>query len=188
MIETPVLVLVGVTLGGAGGAGDVDVEACDAGAEELNGAEAPGRVAGGLGTPPLGVSEGVGDDDDGLWLGEPLSQLGAGDGESLADAEGSAAPLDAPVPVESVGPAAGDPPVGVGDPVQGVPEDVVSARLGLAGITSRAPSATDPVATTPTTDAADRPRRACFGTVITPSCRLLPSNSDHAPFRAHRPP
>lgn len=148
----------------------------------------------GLGTSPLGDSEGVGDDDGvGLWLGEPLSQLGGGDGESLADAEadGSAVAPDVPdgsVLGEPVGPVDGDPSADVG-PVQGVPEGVVSAaRLGLAGITSKAPSATDPVATTPTTDAADRPRRACFGTVITPSCRLLPSDSDHAPFRAHRPP
>lgn len=110
-----------------------------------------------------------------------MSQLGdeVGEAEVEADADGSAVPLDV------VGVAVGDSvalalaeavgPVGVGEPAQGVPfaPDVPfvasTARLGLTGTTRRAPIATVPVATAPTTDTADRPRRACFGTVITPS-------------------
>jgi aminoglycoside phosphotransferase (APT) family kinase protein len=75
--------------------------------------------------------------------------------------------------------------VGVPDPAQAA--SICIAIPGLAGTTRRVPIATVPVATTPTTDAADRPRRACFGTVITPSHRCLPCISDHAPRRTHRP-
>jgi len=116
-------------------------------------------------------------------------------GES--DAEGSGVPLCVSVAVgvavadgESVADEVGEPvglaeSLAVGEPVQAFGEAVASAMPGLAGRTSSVPIATVPVATTPTTDAADRFLRACFGTVQTPSFRRFPCNSVHAPHRAH---
>lgn len=79
-------------------------------------------------------------------------------------------------------------PLGVGEPLQAFgPAASSAATLGLAGTTRSVPIATVPVATTPTTDAADRFLRACFGTVQTPSFRRFPCNSVHAPHPAHRP-
>lgn len=95
----------------------------------------------------------------------------------MADAEGSDVALGVPVGVavavadgvlvaEELGVPVGlADAVGVGDPVHGVADAVVSARPGLAGTTSRAPIATVPVATAPTIDTADRFLRVCLGTV-----------------------
>jgi hypothetical protein len=129
-----------------------------------------------------------------LWLGEALvdghDSVGEGDAvalpvpvglpvalaESDADAEGSLGLAD---------PLAGS--EGVADPEQGAGEAVESASPEVAGITSRAPIATVPVATAPTTEATDRPLRACLGTVASPNRCRSSVLSDHAPQRAHRP-
>lgn len=102
------------------------------------------------GTPPPGDAEGSG-----------VVVLPLGDG--LDESDGLALDESVAVALGFVGLAES---VGVPDPVH-----TASAAPGLAGTTSKAPKATVPVATTPTTDAADRPRRVCFGTVITPSHR-----------------
>ncbi len=93
-----------------------------------------------------------------------------------AGAEGSLALADALAESE-----------GVADPEQGAGEAVESASPEVAGITRRAPMATVPVATAPTTEAADRPFRACLGTVESPNRCRASVHSDHAPQRAHRP-
>jgi hypothetical protein len=84
-------------------------------------------------------------------------------------------------------PAGLDDSLGVGEPQLAFGPVASSATLGLAGTTRSVPIATVPVATTPTTDAADRFLRACFGTVQTPSFRRFPCNSVHAPRGTHRP-
>jgi hypothetical protein len=137
----------------------------------------------------------------GLWLTEALV-VGQGDGvaEADADAEAVGVALADPVGVlvalaeaDADGPDALADAVAeledVGDPEQGVGVgvEVETARPAVAGITSRAPIATVPVATAPTTDAADRLFRACLGTVAAPNCCRSSVHSDHAPQRAHHP-
>jgi hypothetical protein len=79
-----------------------------------------------------------------------------------ADPDGSVAPADALADSEA-------PDEGLPDPVHAVGDEVEAAIPEVAGITSRAPIATVPVATAPTTEAADRLLRACLGTVVAPN-------------------
>lgn len=120
-----------------------------------------------------GQSEPVGE-------GDALSvPVGLSVGLAESDAEGLPALADALAESEGVD-------VGVADPEQGAGE-AVEASPEVAGITSRAPIATVPVATAPTTEAADRPLRTCLGTVESPNRCRSSVLSDHAPQRAHRP-
>lgn len=159
---------------GGGGPGFIDVWVTGT-LGEVTGAEVC-PVGRGLGTPePVG-----------LWLGDPLTQgdgvpepvgvgdvvVGSGDPVGVVGvavvggAGGEDDPVGEPVGVVGVGPVQ----VGVG----GLGGSVVKATLGLTGTASRVPSATVPVATTPTTDVADRLLRTFFGTVQTPSFRRFP--------------
>jgi hypothetical protein len=147
----------------------------------------------------LWLALGEADFEVALWLGEGLvdgqdESLGEGDGDAvavpvgepvaLADADGSVALADALAEPELPEEGVGDPEQGVGVGVDVGPE---AAMPAVAGITSRAPIATVPVATAPTTDAADRPFRACLGTVAAPNCCRSSVLSDHAPQRTHEP-
>jgi hypothetical protein len=126
----------------------------------------------------VGQGDGVAEADAdaeavGVALADPVGVL-----VLLADADGLDALADALAELEDVG----DPEQGVG-----VGVGVETARPAVAGITSRAPIATVPVATAPTTDAADRPFRACLDTVAAPNRCRSSVHSDHAPQRAHHP-
>jgi hypothetical protein len=139
---------------------------------------------------------------EGLLLGVPLSE-GQGDGEpgsvgvALADAVGvpALAPpegstdeeLDAAADAEADADCEGDAQL-LGAPV----DAVASATPAFAGITSRAPIATVPVATAPATDTADRlPLRACprtcLGTFQPPAFAACRAFGSCARAGAHRP-
>ncbi len=77
---------------------------------------------------------------------------------------------------------------GVAEPVHGAAaEDAESATPMFAGTTKSAPIAIVPVATAPTTEAADRFFRACLATGTSPNYCRPSVHSDHAPRRAHCP-
>ena len=135
-------------------------------------------------------------DSDALSLGDALSdEQGGGDAVevSLDEAVGEPPPMSVGVAscdagavvsaalADSVGLD------GVAEPVQAASTVADCASPEFAGMTSRAPTAMVPVATTPATDAADRPLRACLGTVPAPNFSCPAVQSDHAPGRAHRP-
>lgn len=140
----------------------------------------------------LGVAEG-------LLLGDPLSE-GQGDGDpgslgvALADAVGVDAlePLDGPADEELDADAEADADCEGDAQLLGVPDEAVSATPTFAGITSRAPIATVPVATAPATDTADRPPlrtcpRTCLGTFQPPAIAACRAFGSCARARAHRP-
>lgn len=119
----------------------------------------------------------------GVPLGVPLGEahdepVGSGDAESDEDEAEADDDCDC-VAVNPLGEAEGDAhPLDVPDAMAGLD----AATPAVAGMTSRAPTATVPVATAPATDTADRPPlRACLGTVPTPSFRRSTVRSDLAP-------
>jgi hypothetical protein len=136
---------------------------------------------------------------DGLLLGVPLSD-GHGDGDpaslgvALADAVGVAAlePPEAPAEEELDADAEADADCEGDAQLVGVPDPAVSATPTFAGITSRAPIATVPVATAPATDTADRPLlrtcpRTCLGTFQPPAFAACGAFGSCARAGAHRP-
>lgn len=161
----------------------------------LTGTDTKGRLGRGLAPPELV--------EVGLALAEPLvsQAVGVGVGEPLAvsDAEGSDVapdgsaalgepPADGVSVADEVGESVGlAESLGVGEPVHGFAGASVDAIPGLAGTTSSAPSATVPVAITPTTDAADRFLRVCFGTVTNPQLSPFSVQFGSCARRTHRP-
>lgn len=140
----------------------------------------------------LGVAEG-------LLLGDPLPEgQGEGDpgslGVALADVAGADAlePLDGPADEELDADAEADADCEGDAQLLGVPDEAVCATPTFAGITSRAPIATVPVATAPATDTADRPPlrtcpRTCLGTFQPPAIAACRAFGSCARARAHRP-
>lgn len=130
-------------------------------------------------------------DSEGLLLGEPLP-VGQGSGvadfvgEALDDPDGSPPLRDAlGVPdelAEAEAFAEDDADCDGVAQLVGDPDDAAEAATpAVAGMTSRAPIATVPVATTPATDTADRPPvRTCLGTFQPPAfaaCRAFGSGA-----------
>lgn len=143
----------------------------------------------------LGVAEG-------LVLGVPLCEaqgVGVGEAGSVGDALADGSPLlwpelgvadeaaDCDADAEADADFDGD------AQLVAVPEDEVAAATPeFAGITSRAPIATEPVATAPATDTADRPPlrtcpRTCLGTFQPPAIAACRAFGSCARARAHRP-
>jgi hypothetical protein len=154
---------------------EADVEVVAEGVPEVLLGVAEGLL---LGVPlPVGHDgAGVGDADlvgDALADGLPLlwPELGVVDGVAEAEA-GAEADTDCDGDAQLVG----------------VPDDAVSATPEFAGITSRAPIATVPVATAPTTETAERPPvRPCLGTFQPPAFAACRAFGSCARAGAHRP-
>lgn len=131
--------------------------------------------------------------EEGLLLGVPLSEaqgVGVGDAGSVGEALVDGLPplwpalgvVEAPVDAEAEADAdcEGDAQLGAGD-------EVAAATPEVAGITSRAPIATVPVATAPATDAAERPPlRTCLGTFQPPAFAACSAFGSCARAGAHR--
>jgi hypothetical protein len=130
--------------------------------------------------------------EEGLLLGVPLSEaqgVGVGDAGSVGDALAVGLPplwaalgeVEAPADAEAEADAEGDAQLGAGD-------EVASATPEFAGITSRAPIATVPVATAPATDAAERPPLCTrLGTFQPPAFAACRAFGSCARAGAHRP-
>lgn len=133
--------------------------------------------------------------EEGLLLGVPLSEaqgVGVGDAGSVGDALVDGVPPLFPALGEVEAPAEADAEADAdpeGDAQLGAGDEVAAATPEFAGITSRAPIATVPVATAPATDIAERPPlRTCVGTFQPPAFAACRAFGSCARAGAHRPP